>query len=153
MLNPDTVSIVDRAATRRYETLMRRLMLVAVLMLPGCHSAHHEGVIPAGPRITSRVITTGELPPEFDTTRTYHYQLPSLRDPETVVVALLSAGFDVSRAWQPLDDRCLDPQGPTFSVELEVDDPGIQDQGFERGVGRLWCATQLTEYTVSESGS
>ncbi len=155
MLNPDTVSIVDRAPTLRDETLIRRLMLITALVLPtvGCHSAHHEGVIPAGPSITSRVITTGELPSEFDTARTYHYRLPSLRDPEGVLVALLNAGFSVSRAWQPLDDCCLDPQGPTFSVELEVDDPGIQAQGFERGVGRLWCATMLTEYTVSEPGS
>ena len=79
MMKPGTVAIVDIAPMLRYETLTRRLMLITALVLPtvGCHSTHHEGVIPAGPSITSRVITTGELPSEFDTARTYHYQLPS----------------------------------------------------------------------------
>ena len=48
---------------------------------------------------------------------------------------------------------CMDPQGPTFTVELEVDSPEIVDSGFQRGVGRLFCATTLTEFLVSGAGS
>ena len=131
------------------------IVLIAVLGSVGwgCHSGNDSSVLPTQPTIESRTITTAELPPEFDASRTYHYPLPTIKDPKGVLVTLLDAGIAVSRAWQPLDDRCLDPIGPTFTVELRAADPSMQDQGFEVGVGRLWCATTLTEYTVIRAGS
>ena len=135
--------------------MKQSLIVIAVIafLASGCQSHHNEALISTRSTIQSRTITTAELPPEFDPSRTYQYRQPSIKDPEGVLVALLNAGFAVTRAWQPLDDRCLDPLGPTFTVELEVDEPTIQDHGFERGVGRLLCAATLTEYTISAAGS
>jgi hypothetical protein len=67
-------------------------------------------------------------------------------------VSLLHAGFAVTRAWQALNNWCMDPVGPTFTLELDVDQATIQQHGFERGEGRLLCATTLTEYTVTRAG-
>lgn len=134
---------------------MRRLLLpvaLFALLAAACHSDHPGEPTASDPTIVSSTITSDELPAEFDASRTYHYRQPSLSDPEGVLVALWHAGFPTTRAWQPLDDRCLDPVGPTFTIELVVDDPTIQERGFERGAGRLFCATTLIEYIVSEPG-
>jgi hypothetical protein len=131
--------------------------LIAIAALAGlaygCQSGMNDSVLLEKPTIESRTITTAELPSEFSASRTYHYRQPSLKDPEGVLLALLDGGFAVTRAWQPLDDRCLDPLGPTFTLELAAADPDVEDQGFELGVGRLLCAMTLTEYTVSPGGS
>jgi hypothetical protein len=124
----------------------------AVLLLSaGCHSGTLEG---AGPMITATTISVDQLPAEFDGTRTYHYRAANLRDPEHMIIALWQAGFHATRAWQPLDNpSCADPLGPTFTVELDADSPAIVDDGFQLGVGRLFCATTLTEFSVSGGGS
>jgi hypothetical protein len=108
--------------------------LIAIAALAGlaygCQSGMNDSVLLKTPTIESRTITTAELPSE-----------------------LLDGGIAVTRAWQPLDDRCLDPLGPTFTLELAAADPAVQDQGFELGVGWLLCAMTLTEYTASPGGS
>ena len=110
--------------------------------------------IDLAPRTTATLGPTYfQLPAEFDASRTYHYRMPSLANPKAVLLALLDAGIPATRAWQPLDDRCFDPIGPTFTVKLEATGSTIQDPAFELGVGRLWCATTLIEYTVVEAGS
>lgn len=126
------------------------LITIAVLagLAYGSQSCNNDSVLPTRPTIEARTITTAELPAEFSASRTYKYPLPSLNDPKGVVLALLDAGIAVTRAWQALDNRCADPIGPTFTVELEAADAAILDEGFELGVGRLWCATTLTEYAV-----
>ena len=122
-----------------------------LLLSAGCHSGTLES---AGPMITATTISVDQLPTEFDGTRTYYYRAANLQDPEHMIVALWRAGFHTTRAWQPLDNpTCADPLGPTFTVELEVDNPAIVDDGFQRGAGRLFCATTLTEFLVSRAGS
>ena len=131
----------------------RSLAVVAFSFLvagAGCHSATLER---AGPQITSATISVDQLPAEFDGTRTYHYRVGSVTDPQRMLVALWESGLESRRAWQPLDNLCFDPVGPQFTVELVVDDPRIAEEGFERGDGRLRCATTLTAYTVSPAGS
>jgi hypothetical protein len=66
-----------------------------------------------------------------------------------MLVALWDAGLESRRAWQPLDNLCLDPVGPQFTVEFVMDDPRIAEQGFARADGRLRCATTLTAYDIS----
>ena len=103
--------------------------------------------------ITATTISVDQLPSEFDATRTYHYRVGAVTDPEGVLKALWDAGLESRRAWQPLDNLCFDPVGPQFTVEFVTDDPRIADQGFERADGRLRCATTLTAYTISPAGS
>ena len=117
-----------------------------LLLSVGCHSGTLER---AGPEITAATISVDRLPAEFDASRTYHYRVGSVADPRGMLVALWDSGLESRRAWQPLDNLCLDPIGPQFTVEFVVDDPRIADHGFERADGRLRCATTLTAYTIS----
>ena len=123
---------------------------VSILLLSvGCDSGTLER---ADPEITAVTISVDQLPAEFDGTRTYHYRVGSVADPRGMLVALWDSGLESRRAWQPLDNLCLDPIGPQFTVEFVVDDPRIADHGFERADGRLRCATTLTAYTISPAG-
>ena len=116
----------------------------------GCHSGTVEHTDPV---ITATTITAEQLPTEFDGTRTYHYRVGSVTDPETLLRALWDSGLESRRAWQPLDNLCFDPVGPQFTVEFVMDDPRIAEHGFERADGRLHCATTLTAYTILPAGS
>ena len=133
-------------ATRSFSLVTFSVLLVGA----GCHSATLER---ADPQITAATISADQLPAEFDGTRTYHYRVGSVADPQSMLIALWESGLESSRAWQPLDDLCFDPIGPQFTVEFVKDDPRITEQGFERAEGRLRCATTLTAYTISPAGS
>src|SRR6185436_8987094 len=113
--------------------MIRRSFLIvafSVLLLgAGCHSGTLER---AGPVITATTISVDQLPTEFDGTRTYHYRVGSVTDPQGMLVALWESGLESKRAWQPLDNLCLDPVGPQFTVEFVMDDPRIAGYGFER---------------------
>ena len=132
--------------TRTFSVVTLSVLLFCV----GCNSGTGEH---AGPVITAATISVDQLPAEFDGTRTYHYQIGSVTDPQGMLMALWDSGLEARRAWQPLDNLCLDPVGPQFTVELVTDDPRILDHGFERADGRLRCATTLTFYTISPAGS
>ena len=121
-----------------------------LLLSVGCHSGTMER---ADPEITATTISVDQLPAEFDGTRTYHYRVGSVADPRGMLIALWDSGLESRRAWQPLDNLCLDLIGPQFTVEFVVDDPRIVDHGFERADGRLRCATTLTAFTISPAGS
>ncbi len=123
---------------------------LVLLLGAGCHSATLER---AGPEIMAATISADQLPTEFDATRTYHHRVGSVSDPRGILVALWDSGLQSKQAWQPLDNLCLDPIGPQFTVELVRDDPRIVGFGFERADGRLRCATTLTYYTISPAGS
>ena len=116
----------------------------------GCQSGTLER---PGPQITAATISADQLPAQFDETRTYHYRLGTVTDPQAMLEALWDSGLESTRAWQPLDNLCLDPVGPQFTVEFARDNPRIAHEGFARGDGRLRCATMLTAYTISPAGS
>jgi hypothetical protein len=143
-----------RAPHGRERHMIRRsfsVLAFSVLMISaGCHSGALE---PTSPVITATTISVDQLPTEFDGTRTYHYRVGTVSDPQGMLVALWESGLESKRAWQPLDNLCLDPVGPQFTVEFVADDPRIPDYGFERADGRLHCATTLTAYTISLAGS
>ena len=103
---------------------------------------------PAAGQIDSMVIGLAGLPDEFDSLTTFTYVFPSV-DAESVLVALLDVGIPVRYAWRPLDNLCMDPVGPRFTVQLYRDDSRMLDHDFVRGaVGRLLCATRLMRYEV-----
>ena len=134
--------------------MIRRMISVVafsvLLLSAGCQSATLENTDPV---ITATTISVDQLPTEFDGTRTYHYRMGSVTDPQGMLMALWDSGLETTRAWQPLDNLCFDPVGPQFTVEFVMDDPRIAGHGFERADGRLHCATTLTAYTISPAGS
>ena len=103
---------------------------------------------PVGPTITSMEIPDTDLP-AFDLSRTY--KMPGgTNGPQGVLTALWNAGIDVTRGWQPLDNICMPPLVPEFTVELAAPDPAILGMGFEQGIGNLNCATRLIQYEVTD---
>ena len=104
--------------SRTFSVMAFSLLLLAF----GCHSGMLEH---RGPQITAATISADQLPTEFDGTRTYHYRVGSVTDPQGMLVALWDSGLESTRAWQPLDNLCLDPVGPQFTVEFVSDDRGL----------------------------
>ena len=103
---------------------------------------------PSEPRIETRVIGREEFPQQFDTSRTYVYQYTTV-NADSLIGELVKGGLPVSRAWYPLDNECMGPIGPKFTVELERNDTKMVDFGFTKGVDRLSCATKLKQFIVS----
>lgn len=102
-----------------------------------------------GPTIRASILTSQDLPAEFDTARTYQYTLKPT-NPESLLTVLWNADVRVWQAWLPLDNLCMGPIGPRFTVELDAGDPGILDFDFSPGDGRLHCATRLKRFVVSD---
>lgn len=67
-------------------------------------------------------------------------------EPESLLLVLCEAGIPVRRAWLPLENECMDPRGPAFTVELAHDDKRMGEFDFIRGNGRLECAPRLQHY-------
>ncbi len=86
---------------------------------------------------------------QLDTTRTFEYLFSSVQ-PESLLVALWRADLLISRAWLPLDDRCLSPLGPHFTAELLQADPRMIEHDVLKGTGRLACATSFKQFTISD---
>lgn len=84
----------------------------------------------------------------LDSARTYEYLRQAGVNPESLLVALALGGIPVEVAYQPLDNLCLGPLGPAFTVVLAVAELRITDYEFRRGTGRLACATRLRRYTI-----
>jgi hypothetical protein len=127
----------------------RHLMCVVPSLALVVVAACAEG--PAPPwtgQIDSVVIGRSGLPDEFDSVTTFTYVFPSV-NADSVLVALLDGGIPVRYGWRALDNLCMDPVGPRFTVQLYRDDARMLDHDFQRGaVGRLLCATQLMRYEV-----
>ena len=134
--------------------LLPVLAFILLMVSTGCHSATPDATLDSSRlEIQSSTIPVDQLPSTFDPARTFHYRVGRVEDPRSLLVDLWDLGLQSSRAWQPLDDRCNDPVGPQFTVELLRDDPRMIDHGFVRGDGRLHCSTTLTRYTISRNGS
>jgi hypothetical protein len=101
------------------------------------------------PTIRVSVMSSQELPAEFDSARTYQYAFVCT-DPESVLTELWNADVRVWRAWLPLDNMCMGPIGPRFTVELDGGDSAILDFDFSPGEGRLHCATRLKRFVISD---
>ena len=104
---------------------------------------------PVAPTVRSTIIDKNEFPQSFDTSRTYVYMYTTV-EADSLIEEMLKADIPLSRAWLPLDNMCMDPIGPRFTVELVQDDQSISRFGFVKGIGRLGCATKLKQYIISE---
>lgn len=86
--------------------------------------------------------------PHFGSTSFVYFYNSTLVNPEALLSEMISAGLPVVQAWLPLDNRCADPIGARFTVELSEPDARIENYGFARGAGRLECATKLKYYVI-----
>lgn len=126
--------------------MLRVRPLVLAVLAFGCGWSSPTSV--ADTDIEVNTVPVDELS-AFDPARTYEHDFAHV-DPDSVLAALLAARIRVVRAWLALDNRCLDPRGPRFTVELARPDERILALDFGPGTGRLLCATTLRRYTVSD---
>jgi len=93
-------------------------------------------------------ISGSQLPQQL-TEWTYSYKFTTV-NPESLLAVLVKSGIPVSQAWLPLDNLCMDPVGPRFTIELTQQDDRVFNFDFVRGTGRLACATHLKWYRLSQ---
>ena len=101
------------------------------------------------PSIETRIVGAGDFSQAADTALTYEYRFSAV-NPDSLLIALWKARIPVVQAWLPLDNRCMDPRGPRFTVELAREDPRMAEFQFMKGTGRLACATMLKRFTFRE---
>lgn len=132
---------------RKATISVARLGLFLFSILPvSCNSDTHV-TQQAVPVIRVEKISVSQLP-AFDLSRTYYLLSSNLPDPVALLSSMWMEGIPVSQAWLPLDDRCGNPVGARFTVELTAPDSRMQQFGFTPGEGQLSCATQLNHYTI-----
>ena len=100
-------------------------------------------------RFVVSTISADQLPAEFIAGRTFHAS-SDVSNPDSLLNRLLKAKLRVTRAWQPLDNICMGPIGPRFTVELATPDERILKFRFAAGDGRLRCATKLKRFVVAK---
>lgn len=128
-------------------TTLAAAAVAVVLAGPGCAGSPAEPGAPGRRGVVKEVVPASAVVGSFDTTRTYEYRFVRA-NADSLFAALLDANMAVTQAWEPLDNRCLDPRGPVFTVELARPDPRVATFDFVPGTGRLTCATQLRRYRV-----
>jgi hypothetical protein len=96
--------------------------------------------------LLSTEVPASSLPDQGLGPGAYHHSSPSA-SPESLLAVLRNTGIRVREAWAPLDNQCMDPIGPTFTVVVApTDGPRLGRLGFLPGEGRLLCATTLRHY-------
>ncbi|MER3524785.1 MAG: hypothetical protein C4326_12235 [Ignavibacteria bacterium] len=118
-------------------------VLALMTLLAACQSS--TGV--EQPAIHSTTLSVTSLPKVFDESRMFHYKYAQVNS-DSVLMELWLAGIPVVQGWLPLDNHCMDPIGPRFTVELAKPLDAILKFDFENGSGRLMCATKVRRYIV-----
>ena len=107
---------------------------------------HQHSKVPE-PRFHVAVIPATQLPAEF-TARTFSYRFNEV-NADSLLAVLAESKIRVHQAWVPIDNMCMGPVGPRFTIELTRNDKRVAGFGFAKGPGRLQCATRLKWYTLS----
>ena len=100
------------------------------------------------PQFRVVVIPADRLPQHF-TARTFSYRF-SEANAESLLAVLMKSRIPVRQAWLPLDNMCMGPVGPRFTIELSRKDKRVTRFGFVKGSGRLRCSPRLKWYTISK---
>jgi hypothetical protein len=113
-------------------------------------SACDKATQPTSSRFQIDTVTTTQLLHQVDSTAAYTYGCfnPSL-NADSLLASLSSPSEKASLAFRPLDDRCADICGPGFIVELWSANDAILQQGFQKGLGRAFCATRWIRYSLT----
>lgn len=126
---------------------MRKFCFSVLLAIPFCISACNDTTTVDAAGFSVSEISAGQVP-QFGSTSFVYFSNSTLVNPEALLSEMISAGLPVVQAWQPIDNRCADPIGARFTVELFEPDARIENYGFTRGAGRLECATKLKHYVI-----
>ncbi len=102
---------------------------------------------PATPKIKVTTVSSGSVPKHFGKGLTFEYEDANV-NPEALLTKLVNAGVPVVQAWLPLDNMCMGPQGPRFTLKLQQKDDRVRKFKFKEGSGRLECATTLKHYVI-----
>lgn len=124
--------------------------LALITLLAACQSSTNVDQSSTNvdqPVIESTVLSVASLPKVFDESRMFHYKYAEV-NPDSVLMELWLAGIPVVQGWLPLDNLCMDPIGPRFTVELAKPFDAILKFDFANGSGRLKCATKVRRYIV-----
>ncbi len=122
-------------------------LAVFFTMLSGCD--RQTPVEENRPAFQVTTISSGSLPKNFDEGLFFEYKQVNVK-PESLLTELLDADIPVVQAWLPLDNRCMDPIGPRFTIELRQKDDLVSEFDFKQGSGRLACATTLKHYVITK---
>ncbi len=123
------------------------LLLAVLLMLFGVACQTSTEVQDPQIQFHTSVVATATLSKPFDESRMYHYKYAEV-DPDSVLMELWMSGVPVVQGLLPLDNMCMDPVGPRFTVELEKTDARVEKFDFLPGSGRLLCATKVRTYRI-----
>ncbi len=132
------------SVSKRYRRIPSSLFVLFLVAGFSCQEP------PKQPAYHSYTIIREDLP-SVSEDRTYFYRSGITEsEAESLFMALWEEGIPVSRGWFPLDNQCEDPIGPRFTVELHQPDSSITDYQFDPGTDRLFCASQLKQYVITE---
>jgi hypothetical protein len=121
-----------------------RVLLVAIAFAAAtaCHSATDGG---DGGVQTSDVSSARLHVPNPELT--YRYRFATV-NADSLLRVLARANVPVSEAWLPLEDLCMDPVGPRFTVILARHYAGMDVFDFDPGNGIRACTTRIRRYVV-----
>ncbi len=131
---------------------MRYLLFIIILLIFSCEMPDNES---AANKIQEsnfaiKTILTSETSIIFDTLKTYQYNGFEKVEPLKLLSQLERSHISVRRAWLPLDDMCLNPIGPRFTIELAKQNDKVKKFDFINGTGMLFCASMIDEYSKKE---
>ncbi len=132
------------------EVMQKAISAIALVILflgyLGCQS-DRTSTAPTS-RIQVTTVGSASVPKQFAEGLTFEYKDADV-NPEAVLTELVNAGVPVVQAWLPLDNICMGPLGPRFTVELQQQDDRMPKFKFKEGSGRLECATTLKHYVIT----
>lgn len=120
----------------------------AVALALGLALALAAGCDPAGPDDAEPAVTlvaASELPATPAAGLVYRYRFASA-NADSLLRRLRAAGVPLREAWQPIEDLCMDPLGPRFTVLLSRPFPRIAALDFEPGSGIRACTVRVRRY-------
>ena len=115
---------------------------IALAVATGCRSATAGGE--TGFQVSE--VSASQLPPT-NAELTYKYRFATVKA-DSVLRVLVRASVPVSEASLPLEDVCMDPVGPRFTVVLSRPYAGMDVFDFEPGTGIRACTTRVRRYVV-----
>lgn len=98
--------------------------------------------------VTIRIVETSARDlPAVDPSRLYKYRFARVAA-DSLLHVLLRERIPVSEARLPLEDLCMDPVGPRFTLVLLTPDDRLEGFSFDPGNGIRACTSRVRRYIV-----
>lgn len=115
---------------------------LALALQAGCEAD------PAAPELRTSELAGSEVVLPADSL-VFKYLLATV-DADSLLRLMRADGVPVREAWLPLEDLCMDPLGPRFTVALSRAFEEITAYHFERGSGIRACTVRVRRYTWAD---